>query len=191
MLVADLAGLGQGDGKGLAQGLVVLGLAGDVTDQAPQAAAQELDLLVHALELFGMGVAPGHHRRPLGHADIGLAQRHAMGLGQLAELPDRGFQELGVGREGDVLGLHRGVDADPGQIALLQGPGLVGDAQGLGQERVEPLADALAPVAQAGALVAQFVLEELLAGEVLEIGVGAYAQGYAPQRSQSCSSESP
>ena len=67
---------------------------------------------------------------------------------------DRGLQQFGVGREGDVLGLHRGVDADPGQIVVLQGAGMVGEAQGLGQELVEPPADALAPMAQAGALVA-------------------------------------
>ena len=37
-----------------------------------------------------------------------------------------------VGREGNVLRLHRGIDGDPGQIALLQG------------------ADALPPMARAG-----------------------------------------
>ena len=34
--------------------------------------------------------------------------------GQLAELVDRRLRELGVGREGDILGLHRGVDGDTG-----------------------------------------------------------------------------
>ena len=48
-----------------------------------------------------------------------------MPLGQLAELLDRALQELGVGREGDVLGLHRGVHRDPGQIALAKRPGVV------------------------------------------------------------------
>ncbi len=41
----------------------------------------------------------------------------------------------------------------------------------LGQENVQVIADALAPMAHAGALVQQGVLEELLAGEVLEIGI--------------------
>ena len=37
--------------------------------------------------------------------------------GQLAQLPDRRIEKLGVGWEGDVLRLHRGVDGDAGQIA--------------------------------------------------------------------------
>ena len=32
-----------------------------------------------------------------------------MRLGHLAQLADRHLQKLGVGREGNVLGLHRGV----------------------------------------------------------------------------------
>ncbi len=91
--------------------------------------------------------------------------------GQFAQLADRGLQELGVGREGNVLGLHRGVHRDAGQIALLQGAGVVGDAQTFGQQDVQPVADALAPMTHAGALVGQNVLEKLLPGEVLEIGI--------------------
>ena len=62
---------------------------------------------VHPFELLGVSVAPGHHRRPSGEASIGLAKRHIMRLGQLAQLADRHLEEPGVGREGDVLGLHR------------------------------------------------------------------------------------
>ncbi len=47
----------------------------------------------------------------------------------------------------------------------------MGDAQAFGQKNVQPIADALAPMAHTGALVRQRVLEELLAGEVLEIRV--------------------
>ena len=90
---------------------------------------------------------------------------------QLAQLADRRFQELGVGRKGDVLRLHRGIDSDPGQIALLQSAGVMGQTQALGQKNVQVIADALPPMAHAGALVRQLVLEELLAGEVLEIRV--------------------
>ncbi len=92
-------------------------------------------------------------------------------LGQFAELADRGLQELGVGREGNVLGLHRGVHRDAGQVALLQGAGVVGDAQAFGQENVQPIADAFAPMTHAGALMGQLVLEKLFASEVLEIGI--------------------
>ena len=47
----------------------------------------------------------------------------AMLLGQYAELLDRNLQEFGIGREDDVLGLHRGVHCDSGRIALIQGAG--------------------------------------------------------------------
>ena len=56
--------------EGLLQALITIDLALDVADEAPQPGAQELDPPVHALELFGVGVAPGHHRRPLGDAGV-------------------------------------------------------------------------------------------------------------------------
>jgi hypothetical protein len=37
-------------------------------------------------------------------------------LGHAVEPPDRRVQQLGVGREADVLGLHRDVDRDPRQV---------------------------------------------------------------------------
>ena len=46
----------------------------------------------------------------------------------------------------------------------------MGDAQAFLQQKVQAIADALAPMAHAGALIGQCVLEELLAGEALEIG---------------------
>ncbi len=57
LLAADLRGLGQRHGEGLLQFLVTLDLAPDVADDPAQAGAQELDLLVHALELLGVGVS--------------------------------------------------------------------------------------------------------------------------------------
>ena len=39
------------------------------------------------------------------------------------------------------------------------------------QQNVQVIADALAPMAHAGALMGQYVLEKLFAGEVLEIGI--------------------
>jgi hypothetical protein len=45
----------------------------------------------------------------------------------------------------------------------------MGDAQAFGQQHVQGLADAVAPMAHAGAFVGQLVLEELLAGEVLKV----------------------
>jgi hypothetical protein len=49
----------------------------------------------------------------LGDTEVGLPQCHPVLGGQAVETPDRGVQQLGVGRERDVLGLHRGVDRDP------------------------------------------------------------------------------
>ena len=45
------------------------------------------------------------------------------------------------------------------------------DPQALGQQQFQLAAEAFAPMAQVGALVREFVLEELLTGEVLEIRV--------------------
>jgi hypothetical protein len=53
-------------------------LAADIAEQATQAGAQEAQLAMVAVELFGVGVAAGHHRRPLGEAEIGLPQPHAV-----------------------------------------------------------------------------------------------------------------
>ena len=97
-------------------------------------------------------------------------------LGQLAEHDHRLVHQLGVGREGDVLRLHRGVDADPGEVPGLQRAGLVRHPQALLKQDLEFVADALAPMAQPRALVREAVLKEGLAGEVLEIRIGAYAQ---------------
>ena len=69
-----------------------------------------------ALELLGVGVASRHHGGVLGDAQVGLAQPHAMLLGQMIDPLDRRMQQLGVGREADGLGLHRGIDRDPRQI---------------------------------------------------------------------------
>jgi hypothetical protein len=51
--------------------------------------------------------------RLFGDAKVGLPQPHPVLVGQAVEALDRGVQQLGVGREGDVLRLHRGVDRDP------------------------------------------------------------------------------
>jgi hypothetical protein len=69
-----------------------------------------------AIELFGMGVAPRHHRRPLGDALIGLPLSHAVFAGQAVQPFDCRVQQLGIGRERDGLGLHGGVDRDPLEV---------------------------------------------------------------------------
>src|SRR5258708_6553094 len=84
---------------------------------------------------------------------------------------NRGVQKLRIGWEGDVLGLHGGIDRDPRQILRPQRPALVRHPQALGQEKFQFAAEALAPMAQVRALVRKLVLEELLSGEVLEVWI--------------------
>ena len=103
--------------------------------------------------------------------DVGLPQPHPVLLGQAVEPLDRRVQQLGVGREGDGLGLHRGVDRDPRQVAGPQRAARVRHPQALGQQQLQLVAEPLAPMAQVRALVRELVLEELFAGEVLEIRI--------------------
>ena len=81
------------------------------------------------------------------------------------------MQQLGIGREGDGLGLYGGVHRDALEVAGAQRTGLVRHTQALGQQQLQLAPEALPSMAQVGALVREGVLEELLAGEVLEIGV--------------------
>jgi hypothetical protein len=100
-----------------------------------------------------------------------LPQPHAVLVGQPVEALDGGVQQLGVGREGNVLGLHRGVDRDPRQILAPQRPAGVRHPQALGQQQLQPVAEPVAPMAQIGAFVRELVLEKLFPGEVLEIRI--------------------
>src|SRR5262249_16395004 len=96
---------------------------------------------------------------------------------------DRGVQKLRIGWEGDVLGLHGGIDRDPRQILRPQRPALVRHPQALGQEKFQLAAEALAPMAQVRALVRKLVLEELLSSEVLEVWIidPAFAHAFVGQ----------
>lgn len=170
-LMAHLVGAGERNGEDLLQVGIVGGLAADVAAQPAEAGSQELQLPIGPFELLGVGIAPGHDLRALTDPDVGLAQLDAVLAGQPPEHDDGPIHQLGVGGVGDVLGLHRGVDADALQVTGLHGAGVVGDAQALGEQQLQLVAEALAPVRQPGALVAQLVLEEALAGEVLEIGI--------------------
>ena len=171
LLRADLRGAAEGSANACLEGRLSCDLAADVADHPAQPAAQDAQLPLMPVELLGVGVAPRHHRRALGDADIGLPQPHAVPAGQPVEPLDRRVQQLGVGREGDVLGLHRGVDRDPRQVAGAQRAGAVRHPQALGQQQIQLVAEPLPPVAQVRALVREGVLEELLAGEVLEVRI--------------------
>ena len=146
-------------------------LAADVADDPAEPAAQQAQLAMVALELLGMGIAGSHHGRALGDTQIGLPQPQPAFAGQPVEPLDRRMQQLGVGREGDGLGLHRGVHRDPFEIACAQRAGLVRDPQALGQQQLQLVAQALPPMAEIRALMRELVLEKLLAGEVLEVRI--------------------
>jgi hypothetical protein len=55
----------------------------DVFGQALRSSFCELRMI--ALELLALGIASGHHRRPLGDAQKGLPQPHAVRAGKAVE----------------------------------------------------------------------------------------------------------
>jgi hypothetical protein len=111
LLGPDLGGARQRQRKRRLDVLMAFDLAADVTDQPAQRKMRSSRRV--AVELPGMGVASRDHRRPLGDAKVGLSQPDPVLVGQAVEPPDGGMQQLGVSREADVLGLHRGVYCDP------------------------------------------------------------------------------
>jgi hypothetical protein len=146
-------------------------LAADVAGQPADPGAQQLQLPTITVELLGVSVAARHHGGVLGDAQVGLPQPHPVRLGKPAQSPDGRMQKLGVGREGDGLGLHRGIDRDPLQVLGPQRAALVRHPQALGQQQFQLVAKPIAPMAEIRALVREDVLEKLLSGEILEIGV--------------------
>jgi hypothetical protein len=82
------------------------------------------------------------------------------------------MHQLGVGRKGDRLGLHRRVDNDLGEIRRLGCAGARRNRQAfLDQRRQALLPHPLAPARQRRAVEGQLVLEDLLAAEELVIGI--------------------
>lgn len=76
LLGSDLGGARQRQGKRRLDVRVAFDLAADVTDQAAQTRAQDAQFSTVAVELLGVGVAPRHHRRAFGNAEVGLPQLH-------------------------------------------------------------------------------------------------------------------
>jgi len=108
----------------------------------------------------------------LADAFVGLAQLEAGLFGEPDDLLARPVGELGVGREGDVLRLHRGVDDDAVEITRLHRAGAGRDRKAFLQQRLQALfAHAIAPAGDRGALKRQRVLEEDFTAEVLIIRV--------------------
>ena len=125
-----------------------------------------------ALELLGVRVALMLHERQFAHAHIALSQRDAVLPGELDEPHARPIEQPRVGREHHRLFLHRRVDDHVGEIGDAQRLRLHRDGKALLHQRVETLlAHALAPARDRRAVERQFVAEELLAAEELEVGV--------------------
>lgn len=99
--------------EGAARGSEITDLAADVANDPAEPGAQDAQLPLMQLELFGMGVPARHHRGGLGHTRIGLPQRGPVPPRQAIEPLDRRVPQLGIGRKGDGLRLHSGEDRDP------------------------------------------------------------------------------
>src|SRR3954462_10281428 len=74
LLGADLAGSAKRKGECLLEGWLALDLATDVADDPAQPVANDTQRPLELAKLFGLGLAPRHHRSGLGHARIGLPQ---------------------------------------------------------------------------------------------------------------------
>ena len=92
---------------------VTLDLAADVANDAAQIGPQLLEHPVGALELLGMGITLVLDQGELAHPLVGLAQNHPAQLRQPHQFLARPVQQLGIGGEHHVLGLHRGIDDHP------------------------------------------------------------------------------
>ena len=71
-LTADALGLMERLGEHLLQRLVIFDPAGDVPNHPAQPGAQESQAPPVALPLLGVGITPGHQRRPFADPHIGL-----------------------------------------------------------------------------------------------------------------------
>jgi hypothetical protein len=87
--------------------------------------------------VLGVGIAPRHHCGALGDAQIRLPQLHPVLFGQLDDPSERRMQQLGVGREGDVLGLDGGIHGHSLEVAGPQRATPVRHPQALGQENFQ------------------------------------------------------
>src|SRR3979409_1844614 len=92
--------------------VVAVDLAGNVADDAAEIGLERAQCPVGALELLGMGVTLMLDQGELADPRIGLPELHAQLFGQLHQLLTGPVHQLGVGREGNVLRLYRGVDND-------------------------------------------------------------------------------
>ncbi len=74
LLRADLVRAAKRKHESLVEDGLPLDLAADIANDATEPASQQAQLLAMAVELFGVGVTPGHRSRMLADAHIGLPQ---------------------------------------------------------------------------------------------------------------------
>jgi hypothetical protein len=89
LLASDLAGARQRERKRRLDVLMAGDLAADVADQPAQTRAQDAQFSAVTVELLGMGIAPRHHRRAFGDADVGLPQPQPVLVGEAVILGHR------------------------------------------------------------------------------------------------------
>ena len=89
---------------------IAINLAADVADDPAKSRPQELELAPGALELMSVGIAADHDGGALRQAQIALAQRHTVALGEPDELGDGPMHQPRVGRMRNGLWLHCGID---------------------------------------------------------------------------------
>ena len=100
LLGADLVGTRERGFERRRDVLLAGDLAADVADQPAEPGAQDAQLPTMAVELFGVGIAPRHHRRAFGDAQVGLPQPHAVLAGQPVQSED----DILVGGDMDSFG---------------------------------------------------------------------------------------
>ena len=165
----DALGLVQRLGECLPHGLPHgTGLALDLALQAPHDGALAFDGPAHALELAGMGVAPGLAAELLAFLGKGLLEIDSDLLGGLDQLHTCRLQQAAVGGVGNCLVLHRAVHDDAGKFLGFDQLEVHGHADGLCQQFFHAfLAQELAKLDQGGGVAGLAVFKVPLAREEL------------------------
>src|ERR1700743_3962974 len=104
---------------------MAINLAGDAADEPAKPCPYELELAPGAFELVRVAIAADHDGGGLGQAQIALAQRYMIALGEPDELDDGPMHQPRVGRMRNGLGLHRGIDHHPLEVLRPDGASLV------------------------------------------------------------------
>ena len=119
-----------------------------------------------------MGVAAGSPGVLGALAGVALAQVDAVVIGRIDQLLPADFQQAAVGRMGNCLLLHRGVDDHPLEMPGPDGLEVLGRRDGLRQQFLDPgLVEMVSVARQRRRITGQAGLEEHLAAEVLPVGV--------------------